>query len=73
MRLNALLDGLNFEDLGMEVIDMNEAEITSITLDSRVVEKGALFAALPGVDHDGYDYIDDAISKGTSAILAERS
>lgn len=47
----------------------NDAEITGITLDSRKVQKGYLFAALPGAKSNGCDYIDVAIQKGAQAIL----
>lgn len=45
-------------------------EISGITCDSRLVEPGFLFAALPGTVIDGGEYIDDAIKRGASAILA---
>ncbi|MCK5167704.1 MAG: UDP-N-acetylmuramoyl-L-alanyl-D-glutamate--2,6-diaminopimelate ligase, partial [Rhodospirillaceae bacterium] len=35
-------------------------EISGITCDSRLVEPGFLFAALPGSVVDGGEYIDDA-------------
>ena len=45
-------------------------EITGLTADSRAVEPGFLFAALPGTQVDGRDFIDQALSKGARAILA---
>ena len=47
-----------------------DAEISSITCDSRTVTQGSLFAALPGTVADGRDYIEQAIEKGASAILS---
>ena len=47
-----------------------DPEIAGITADSRKVLPGFLFAALPGVAHDGRDFIADAIAKGAVAILA---
>ncbi len=44
-------------------------EISGLTVDSRVVQKGDMFVALPGVNFDGRDYIADAIKAGASAIL----
>jgi len=44
--------------------------ITGITADSRAVGPGFLFAALPGSEHDGRDYIPDAAARGAAAILA---
>jgi len=45
--------------------------IAGLTLDSRKVEKGFLFAALPGTQTDGSTFIQSAIEKGASAILCE--
>lgn len=44
--------------------------ITGMTLDSREVKPGYLFAALPGKKVDGRDYIAAAIKAGVVAILA---
>ena len=46
-----------------------DVEINSLTADSRQVESGSLFAALPGDKLDGRDYIESAIENGASAIL----
>lgn len=45
--------------------------ITGLTLDSRKVKKGFLFAALKGTQSDGHDYIQKAIANGATAILCE--
>lgn len=49
-----------------------DVRISGITYDSRQVQPGDLFAALPGSDFDGHDYIERAIEQGAAAILAER-
>ena len=47
-----------------DLIDCSyDIEITGITDDSRLVEKGYLFVATKGFNVDHYDYIDDAIKK----------
>lgn len=48
-------------------------EIRDVQLDSRRVEPGHLFAALPGVVSDGARFIPQAIDRGASAVLAPRS
>lgn len=39
--------------------------------DSRKVEKGDIFVALRGVNHDGHSYIADVIEKGAAKVVAE--
>lgn len=41
-----------------------------LTADSRAVQPGFLFAALPGTKNDGREFIADAISRGAMAVLA---
>ena len=45
-------------------------EITGMTADSRRVEPGMLFAAIPGTVADGRDYIDQAVARGASVVLS---
>jgi UDP-N-acetylmuramoyl-L-alanyl-D-glutamate--2,6-diaminopimelate ligase len=47
-----------------------EIEIRGLSADSRRIEPGYLFAALPGARADGRAYIIDALKRGASAILA---
>ncbi len=49
--------------------DWASTVITSITADSRTVERGALFAAMPGTKSDGAMFIPDAVTRGAAAIL----
>ena len=48
-----------------------EVDITSICYDSRRVEPGSLFVALPGEHVDGHAYVDQAITKGAAAVVVE--
>jgi len=41
-------------------------------LDSRTVEPGGLFVALPGENADGHDYAATAVAGGAAAVLAQR-
>ncbi|MBV9537316.1 MAG: UDP-N-acetylmuramoyl-L-alanyl-D-glutamate--2,6-diaminopimelate ligase [Acidisphaera sp.] len=45
-------------------------DVRGITADSRRVEPGFLFAALPGARADGRDFIGDAVARGACAVLA---
>ncbi len=47
-----------------------DPDIRGLTADSRAVERGFLFAALPGVLADGAKFIPQAEEKGAAAILA---
>ncbi|HEX9570528.1 MAG: UDP-N-acetylmuramoyl-L-alanyl-D-glutamate--2,6-diaminopimelate ligase [Rhodospirillales bacterium] len=49
---------------------VNDINITGLTCDSRQVEPGFLFAALPGTRTDGRAYINDALERGAVAVLA---
>ena len=48
-----------------------DAEIHSLTASSKEVGPGVMFAALRGSANDGHRFIDDALSNGATAILAE--
>lgn len=52
----------------MAALDIKTLE--GLTLDSRAVKPGYLFAALPGTKVDGRDYIPQAIEKGAKVVLA---
>jgi UDP-N-acetylmuramoyl-L-alanyl-D-glutamate--2,6-diaminopimelate ligase len=44
-------------------------QVTRVVFDSRLVQPGDLFVALPGVSSDGHRYIPAAIEKGAVAVL----
>jgi UDP-N-acetylmuramoyl-L-alanyl-D-glutamate--2,6-diaminopimelate ligase len=48
-----------------------EMPVTGIAYHSRQVERGFLFVAIPGQKDDGHRYIQEAISRGASAIICE--
>jgi UDP-N-acetylmuramoyl-L-alanyl-D-glutamate--2,6-diaminopimelate ligase len=65
MRLSELL-----EEQGMDARALKDLDITGLTADSRAVQPGYLFAALPGTKMDGRSYIGEAVKRGASAVLA---
>lgn len=46
-----------------------DAELTSVTTDSRQVKPGALFVALKGEKVDGNEFLKDAVRAGAAAVL----
>jgi UDP-N-acetylmuramoyl-L-alanyl-D-glutamate--2,6-diaminopimelate ligase len=48
-----------------------KVEITGITHDSRRVSRGDLFAALPGLNCHGLDFIEAAVAAGAAAVLSD--
>lgn len=48
----------------------SDPDLTGLTCDSRQVEPGMLFAALPGARENGADYIAQAVCRGAAAVLA---
>lgn len=48
-------------------------EPSAISIDSRNITPGAVFFAIKGEFVDGHDYIDQAITKGSSLIVSEKA
>ncbi|BCI66645.1 UDP-N-acetylmuramoyl-L-alanyl-D-glutamate--2,6-diaminopimelate ligase [Acetobacter aceti] len=71
MKLSSLLSqsGLTSAPLTSASLATDDPEITSVTADSRQVQPGSLFVALPGTQEDGSIYIPDALAAGAAAIL----
>jgi UDP-N-acetylmuramoyl-tripeptide--D-alanyl-D-alanine ligase len=47
-------------------------EVSGVTFDSREVEPGWLFVAMPGTVADGHDFVAGAFDKGAAAALVSR-
>ena len=47
-------------------------ELTAIVTDSRAIQPGCLFAAIPGERVDGHDFIGQAAEKGAACVLCQR-
>jgi UDP-N-acetylmuramoyl-L-alanyl-D-glutamate--2,6-diaminopimelate ligase len=69
MKLRELLKDVTVRERRADL----DAEITSVTGDSRLVVPGALFVAIPGFKTDGAKFIEGAIHKGASAVVGESS
>jgi len=68
MQLKTLLTAISVR----QIIGPLDRSVESIAYDSRRVQRNGLFVALRGEKFDGHDFIEQAIEKGASVIVAER-
>lgn len=52
---------------------VSDLAVRAISTDSRTLKSGDVFLALKGDSFDGHDFIEDAISRGASALICETS
>ncbi len=57
---------------GATIIGNEMVELTGLEYDSRRVQPGSLFLAVPGFVQDGGRFIDEAIRRGACAVAAEK-
>jgi UDP-N-acetylmuramoyl-L-alanyl-D-glutamate--2,6-diaminopimelate ligase len=57
--------------LGLTAKGGREARITGLAVDSRAVQRGFLFAALPGMAAHGAQFVPQALRQGAAAILTD--
>lgn len=67
MKLSELLNGVSTEN------EYEDAEITSVTDDTRKVTVGCVFVCIKGDKFDGHDAAADMILNGARAIICEHS
>lgn len=67
MKLNELLKHVEV----VEILGNMDVEITGVNIDSRRIEAGHLFVAIPGTQTDGHKFIPKAIEQGATAVLCE--
>lgn len=68
MGLGALTDAVAPE----RVVGIPVGEVTGLAYDSRAVQSGSLYFAVPGVHVDGHDFVGDAVAAGAIAAVVER-
>ncbi|WP_417719919.1 UDP-N-acetylmuramoyl-L-alanyl-D-glutamate--2,6-diaminopimelate ligase [Salipiger sp.] len=61
----------SLSELGLTARGGRDARISGISVDSRAVMPGHLFAAMPGTRVHGATYIDTALAQGAAAILTD--
>ncbi|MFB3118697.1 MAG: UDP-N-acetylmuramoyl-tripeptide--D-alanyl-D-alanine ligase [Myxococcota bacterium] len=49
-----------------------ETTLSGVSIDSRTVERGELFHAIAGPNHDGHDFLENALDRGAAALVVER-
>ena len=67
MRLKELLKNVEV----LNIIGDVEVDIKGVNIDSRRIEAGHLFVAIPGTQTDGHKFIPKAIEQGAVAVLCE--
>ena len=74
MRLDGLVAEASLENLGLlrEVAGDGATEVSGVTMDSRRVGRGSMFACVPGRLNDGHLFAAAAVADGASALLCER-
>ncbi len=50
-----------------------DIEVSSISTDTRTIEKGAVFVALKGKNFDGHNFAEKAMELGAAAVITERA
>ncbi len=61
------------QSLGVSSPSVPDVTVSGVSDDSRSVRPGFVFVAVSGHDADGHRYISEAISRGASVIVAQRS
>ena len=70
---------MNFSQLleicGGEILSqVNDQKLTSLCIDTRnlSIQKGSIFFAINGVNHDGHLYVNEAFKKGIRLFVVEK-
>ncbi len=66
MKLSTLFQGIQ------KISPREDREIRSLAYDSRQVQKGGLFVAIPGNLQDGQRFVPEAVSKGAEAFVVQK-
>src|SRR5437870_348539 len=69
MRLGELVQGVD----GLKTSADLAVGVTSLAYDSRHVQPGTLFFAIPGEKVDGHEFIAPALKAGAVAVVGERA
>jgi UDP-N-acetylmuramoyl-tripeptide--D-alanyl-D-alanine ligase len=67
LTLGKLIEAITGQEYSQLVVP-----ITNVAIDSRQVQAGALFIALPGENVDGHDFVRDAFEAGAVAAIVDK-
>ena len=59
------------ENTGGKLVGV-DAEISSISTDTRKIEKGSLFVAVKGENFDGHNFCETAVNNGAVGVFVEK-
>lgn len=72
MKLKITLKDI-FDIPGAEIINPDEYKaVSSVSIDSRNINKNALFVAIKGEKFDGHEFVNDALKNGASSVVIHR-
>ncbi len=61
-----------FKGIDHKLINLKpDFSVKGVSSDSRLIKKGEIFVAITGPEHNGLDYIKDALRKGAAAICLD--
>ena len=69
MTIDQFLSSFSFEEGRIENF---QEEVRGLTFDSRRVQPGYVFFALPGSNTDGHFYIQEAVERGAILVVLEK-
>lgn len=64
-KLSAIIHGIN----SIKITGDPDVPVSGLCYDSREVQPGHLYFALPGIHTDGHKYIDQAVARGAGAVI----
>ena len=71
MNIPDLIEELRSNHIQVASTAVSSAQVTQLCCDSRALQPGGVFFALPGVQFDGHDFIPQAVAAGASAVVME--
>jgi UDP-N-acetylmuramoyl-L-alanyl-D-glutamate--2,6-diaminopimelate ligase len=71
MTLKEYLEGIQYST-GLSEAQLEAAQVSSVTNDSRQVRNGSIFVCIKGGKFDGHQKAGDALAAGAAAVVVER-